>query len=79
MSFTPSEVILEVLQKWTLPVGKQRWVSAAFLLAEEDMLLCGDRGGSVHVYDLVNKVRHVTDMAELVLILSQGLDTDSSA
>jgi hypothetical protein len=32
----------------TLPYTKQRWVSAA--LWHQDMLVCGDRGGSVHVY-----------------------------
>ena len=34
----------------TLPYSKQRWVTCAVKLPE--LLVCGDRGGTVHVYDL---------------------------
>lgn len=36
----------------TLPVCKQRWASAGVLCAAPGVLVCGDRGGTVHCYHL---------------------------
>ncbi|XP_064098237.1 tRNA (34-2'-O)-methyltransferase regulator WDR6-like [Macrobrachium nipponense] len=39
-------------QTYTLPVCKQRWVSAAcyFTIQNRSHLICGDRAGSIHLY-----------------------------
>ena len=50
-------ITLSAMRSFTLPAGKQRWVAAGCILQEEDLLICGDRGGSVHVYQLDNEVK----------------------
>ena len=37
-----------------LPACKQRWVTSAVCV--QQMLVCGDRAGSIHVYDLTAQV-----------------------
>lgn len=41
---------LESCAGFILPWGKQRWVTAAVLLPSADLLVAGDRLGSIHVY-----------------------------
>ena len=50
-------ITLSAMRSFTLPAGKQRWVAAGCILQEEDLLICGDRGGSVHIYQLDNEVK----------------------
>ena len=40
----------------TLPAARQRWVAAAKVLPHDNLLVVGDRVGSVHVYDLSHPV-----------------------
>ncbi|XP_064630402.1 tRNA (34-2'-O)-methyltransferase regulator WDR6-like [Lineus longissimus] len=44
--------LVKLFHDFTLPYCKQRWVTSAILLPEEELLVCGDRGGTLHVYDL---------------------------
>ena len=41
---------LSAVSKYLLPLASQRWVSAASILEGFDVLVCGDRVGSIHVY-----------------------------
>ncbi|XP_074641979.1 tRNA (34-2'-O)-methyltransferase regulator WDR6-like isoform X2 [Tubulanus polymorphus] len=45
---------LETVQiaDFKLPHAKQPWVSASTLLPDCDLLICGDRNGTIHVYQL---------------------------
>ena len=47
---------LEARHRLNLPAAKQRWAAAAIQLADHDLLVCGDRAGSVHLYDLKSEV-----------------------
>jgi len=49
-------VSLQRLYKFLLPYAKQRWVTAALLLASSDILVCGDRGGTVHSFCFTEQV-----------------------
>lgn len=44
------------LYQFLLPYTKQRWVTAALILASNDILVCGDRGGTVHTFCLTGQV-----------------------
>lgn len=45
------------LRNFHLPYTKQRWISAACLLPNgSDLLVCGDRGGTIQVYDMLAEV-----------------------
>ena len=51
-----------LMKKFCLPSCKQRWVSAAALTTDGQSLICGDRAGTVHVYnwgELGDKVRAI--------------------
>lgn len=50
------KLTLENLVKVVLPDAKQRWVAAAVYLEHQQLLICGDRVGSVHLYDIKWKV-----------------------
>lgn len=43
--------------QYLLPYTKQRWVTAAVHVLEHNVIVCGDRGGTVHVYDIQTKVK----------------------
>ncbi|KAI0211811.1 WD repeat-containing protein 6 [Lamellibrachia satsuma] len=43
------------LYQFLLPYTKQRWVTAALILASNDILVCGDRGGTVHTFCLTGQ------------------------
>ncbi|OWF38296.1 WD repeat-containing protein 6-like [Mizuhopecten yessoensis] len=48
LGLSSNQVTLQKLCSLELPPCKHRWVSAATMTS--DLLVCGDRGGSVHVY-----------------------------
>jgi hypothetical protein len=51
-----------LMKKFCLPSCKQRWVSAAALTTDGRSLICGDRAGTIHVYnwgELGDKVRAI--------------------
>ena len=50
----------ELVITFTLPYTKQRWISCGVLLRDENVFICGDRGGSVHVYEMSD----VSDVCE---------------
>lgn len=41
---------LEKIADLSLPYSKERWLTSALLL--DSILICGDRDGSIHVYNL---------------------------
>ena len=49
-------VSVDLSGHYVLPYTRQRWVSAATLLPDCERLVCGDRGGTVHVYDVTSQV-----------------------
>ncbi|XP_013403103.1 WD repeat-containing protein 6 [Lingula anatina] len=53
---TPSSTNIRyaAVEHFILPSCKQRWISAAAVLWDSCILVCGDRGGSVHVYPMKN-------------------------
>ena len=53
---TSGSISLLTEQHFTLPAGKQRWVAAGYIVQDEELLICGDRGGSVHIYQLNSEV-----------------------
>ena len=53
---------LQHKSRLVLPPTKQRWVCAAARVpGPPGMLVCGDRGGTVHVYDLLSQVSRLMD------------------
>ncbi|XP_061194456.1 tRNA (34-2'-O)-methyltransferase regulator WDR6-like isoform X1 [Saccostrea echinata] len=49
-NFEVVSMILECCGQYTLPMCKQRWVSAATV--GHGSLICGDRGGTIHLFQL---------------------------
>lgn len=45
-----TEPDLKRLGQYTLPLCKERWITSALRIA--DYILCGDRCGSIHLYEL---------------------------
>ena len=60
----PVATALRRVHNVVLPSCKQRWVTSAVCVQQDDitsgrLLVCGDRGGSLHVYDLTSQVRQL--------------------
>lgn len=52
-NFEVMSLTLECCGRYILPACKQRWVSAAAI--GHSSLVCGDRSGTVHVYQLTSE------------------------
>lgn len=50
---------MNLIQTFTLPSCKQRWVSAVTLSTDRKSLICGDRAGTIHVYKWGEQVKQV--------------------
>ena len=46
---------LEHLAQFELPASKHRWASAAAFTQDRSLVICGDRAGSVLLYDMVSQ------------------------
>ena len=58
LTTTVREVSIQRLYQFQLPYAKQRWVTAALLLANSGILVCGDRGGTIYMFRLTGQVGH---------------------
>ncbi|XP_071154129.1 tRNA (34-2'-O)-methyltransferase regulator WDR6-like [Mytilus edulis] len=52
---------MNLIQTFTLPSCKQRWVSAVTLSTDRKSLICGDRAGTIHVYKWGEQVKQYLD------------------
>ena len=57
VELTPAGISVEKTAQFTLPTSKQRWVSCADMIPDSCLLVCGDRVGSIHVFDMQQQVR----------------------
>ncbi|XP_055955530.1 WD repeat-containing protein 6 [Patella vulgata] len=48
------QLVLHHKAVFTLPVCKQRWVCAGQIVCNGQVLICGDRGGTIHSYQIQN-------------------------
>ena len=46
---------LEHVAQFELPASKHRWASAAAFTHNRSLVICGDRAGSVLIYDMVRQ------------------------
>ena len=46
---------LEHLAQFELPASKHRWASAAAFTQDRSLVICGDRAGSILLYDMVSQ------------------------
>ncbi|CAC5398690.1 unnamed protein product [Mytilus coruscus] len=53
--------MMTLIQTFTLPYCKQRWVSAVTLSTDRKSLICGDRAGTVHVYRWGEQINQYLD------------------